>query len=71
MFLDDQELRLLTLPSERRLRALANELAKLPSPDAGPVQSIEIQVWATEFDRSNLAPSGFMLRSLTVEFNAR
>ena len=64
--LEKMELRVLTLPTKSNLRALAYELAEVPTPDAGPLQSIAVQVWATRFDPDNLEPSGFIMRSLEV-----
>ena len=65
--LEDLARRALTLPTASRLRALARELAELPSPDTGPAEAVEIQVWAPDFDRASLAPSGSMLRFIRVE----
>ncbi len=62
----DKIRRLLACPTDSALRALAVDLADLPSPDAGPLVAIEIQVWVTRFDPDNLAPSGSLLRSLEV-----
>jgi hypothetical protein len=58
--------RALALPAEGRLRALARALAELPSPDQGPPDRVELQVFATRFDPQTLAPSGVPLRSLRV-----
>ena len=57
---------LLACPTESALRALAADLVDIPSPDAGPLTAIEIQVWVTRFDPDNLAPSGVFLRSIEV-----
>jgi hypothetical protein len=57
---------LLACPTDAALRALAADLADLPSPDAGPLVAIEIQVWVTRFAPAHLTPSGSLLRSLEV-----
>jgi hypothetical protein len=53
-------------PSEANLRMLAAALADVPTPDVGPLEAIEIQVWATDYDPVTLAPTGSLLRSLKV-----
>ena len=58
--------RSLTLPSESNLHVLAAELVNVPTPDAGPLQAIEIQVWATQFAFDNLEPSGSLWRVVEV-----
>ena len=68
--LDSDLQRVLVFPTESALRSLAAELAYVPTPDAGPLEAIEIQVWATYFAPDNLAPSSVLLRSLTVHFDA-
>ncbi len=67
--LEEEALRALTLPSDKRLRALAQTLAELPSPDAGPLDAIEIQVWTPSFNAKTLTPFGTRLHSLRVPFN--
>jgi hypothetical protein len=69
--LDELALRAAALPSESRLGALGRELAKLPTPDKGPLEAIEIEVWATRFDPISLEPSGLLLRSFEVRFGER
>ena len=66
--LKDRERRVLTLPSDANLRALALELAKLPAPDHGPATGARIQVWRTRFDSNTLAPVGEIHRELKVSF---
>jgi len=61
--------RVLTLPSDSRLRALALQLALTPTPDEGLLEAIELQVWATQFDLDTLAPSSAQIRFLTVHMN--
>jgi hypothetical protein len=56
--------RLLTLPSRRRLRALADALADTPVPDHGPPLGVQVQVWSTRFDPETLTPSSAILREL-------
>lgn len=55
-------------PSEQRARRLAGVLAELPTPDAGPLQAIEVQVWATDHDRVTLRPSPRLVRSFRIPF---
>jgi hypothetical protein len=62
--------RVLVFPTESALRALAFELADVPTPDAGPLTAIEIQVWATHFDPNSLEPSGTLLRAIEVPIGA-
>ncbi len=64
----DQVRRVLTLPTVSRIHTLADTLAKLPSPDFGPLQAIEIQIWRTAFDPHTLEPSSALLRSFEVPF---
>ncbi len=61
----------LTFPSESALQALAAELVHVPTPDAGPLQAIEIQVWATRFDPDSLEPSSALLRAIEVPIETR
>ena len=63
--------RTLALPTEPRLRALAETLATLPTPDQGPLEAIEIQVFARRYDPATLAPSGELLRGVVVRFDER
>ena len=58
--------RVLTLPSDAQLQALAHQFADEPMPDEGPLEAIELQVWATQFDPTTLAPSSTPIRFLTV-----
>lgn len=58
--------RVLVLPSDAQLRALARQFAEAPTPDEGPLETIELQVWATQFDPDTLAPSSTPIRFLTV-----
>jgi hypothetical protein len=53
-------------PSEANLRVLAVALIDAPTPDDGPLEAIEIHVWSTNYDPITLAPTNFLLRSLTV-----
>jgi hypothetical protein len=64
--LRESELRALTLPTEGNLRRLADRLADEPTPDAGPLEAIVVQVWSTRFDPATLQPEATMLRSVTV-----
>jgi hypothetical protein len=58
--------RVLTLPSDAQLQALAHQFADEPTPDEGELEAIELQVWATQFDPDTLAPSSTPIRFLTV-----
>jgi hypothetical protein len=58
--------RVLTLPSDANLQAVAREFADIPTPDEGLLMAIELQVWATHYDPITLAPSSILLRALTV-----
>ena len=64
--LDTSVRRVLTLPSETHLRALARALAGLPAPEFGPPAAVRIQVWRTRFDPDTLAPRSELLRGLEV-----
>jgi hypothetical protein len=68
------ERRALALPDERRLRALALALAEHEAdaePEAGPPASIEIQVFATRYERATLGASGELLAALAVPLEER
>lgn len=54
------------LPGEARLRALAFDLAPSGDSEFEPPRSIRIDVFATRWDESTLAPSGVLLRSVEV-----
>ena len=58
--------RVLTLPSESNLRAVAEELAASPTRDHGPPRGVEVQVWRTRFDPDTLAPDSQILASLEL-----
>ena len=64
--LRDKVLRTLTLPTEANLRALANQLETLPTPDIGPLKAVELQVWRAHFDPDSLEPSSSLLRANEV-----
>lgn len=64
--LQDLERRARTLPSDANLRALARELARLPTPDHGPPTGVRIQVWRTRYHPETLAPESQLLRGLVV-----
>ncbi len=53
------------LPSRARLVALARRL-DADDPDFGRPAALEVQVYATRFDRETLAPRGVLLRSIEV-----
>jgi hypothetical protein len=69
--LEERALRAAALPTDLRLGELGRDLAEVPTPDEGALEAIEIQVWTTRFDPSNLEPSGFLLRSFEVRFGER
>lgn len=58
--------RVRAFPSEANLRALAFQLVDEPTPDAGPLEAIEVDVWTVDYDPTNLAPASSLLRSLRV-----
>jgi hypothetical protein len=62
------ERKVLTFPSESNLEKLAVELADVPTPDEAPLEAIEIQIWATYFDRDTLEPSSILFRHIDVKF---
>ncbi len=70
-YLRDQVRRVLTLPTLSRIHTLADTLATLPSPDFGPLQATEIQIWRTSFDPHSLEPSSTLVRSFEVSFADR
>jgi hypothetical protein len=70
-FLREAVRRACAFPSEARLQALAVELVNVPTPDAGPLEAIEIHVWSTHYDPITLASSGSLLRSLRVPIDRR
>jgi hypothetical protein len=59
----------LVFPTEPNLRAFAAALSSVPTPDDGPLQAIELQVWATHFAPDNLQPSSELLRAVTVRMD--
>lgn len=63
--------RVLTLPSDAQLQALAHQFADVPTPDEGPLEAIELQVWAMQFDPDILAPSSTPIRFFTGRMDAR
>jgi hypothetical protein len=69
--LRDRALKAAALPSDSVLEGLALELAEIPIPDAGPLESIVIQVWKTDYDTATLSPSGEIVKSLEVRFDGR
>ena len=69
--LQEMTRRVRAFPSEARLRALATALVDTPTPDVGPLEAIEIQVWSTDYDPVTLAPSGSLLRWLRVPIDGR
>ena len=61
--------RVRAFPSEANLRALASSLVDVSTPDVGPLEAIEIQVWSIAYDVVTLEPTGSLLRSLSVPIN--
>ena len=68
---EEAEKRLLTLPTDDRLRAFALDLAAHSHPDRGPVEAIELQIWTTRYDADTLEPGGTLLRGFTVRVDGR
>jgi hypothetical protein len=66
--------RALALPTDARLRPVAEALTRIEAeegdPDAAPVESIFLQVFRVEYD-ADLIPTGEMLRSFEVQFLER
>jgi hypothetical protein len=56
-------------PSEANLRVLASKLADEPTPDTGPLEAIEVNVWIVHYDPTNLTPASSLLHSLRVPFD--
>lgn len=69
-YLAELERKVLTFPSESNLEKLAAELADVPTPDEGPLEAIQIQVWATNFDSDTLEPSSVLFRHIDVKFKS-
>jgi hypothetical protein len=69
-YLAELERKVLTFPSESNLEKLALELADVPTPDEGPLEAIEIQIWATNFDSDTLEPSSTLYRHIDVKFKS-
>lgn len=61
----------LAFPSEAALRTLAAKLTNVPTPDAGPLLTIGIQVWATRFARDTLQPSSVLLQAFEIPIDTR
>ena len=61
---------MLTFPSDYNLEKLAVELADVPTPDEGPLEAIQIQIWATYFDSKTLEPSSILFRHIDVKFKS-
>ena len=59
----------LVFPTESNLRSFAAALSSVPTPDAGPLEAIELQVWATHFAPDNLQPSSELFRAVTVQMD--
>lgn len=66
--------RALALPTDARLRPVAEALAQIEAeagdPDAAPVESILLQVFRVEYD-ADLIPGGELLRSFEVPVQER
>ena len=69
-YLAELERKVLTFPSEANLEKLAAELADIPTPDEGPLEAIQIQIWATNFDSDTLEPSSILFRHIDVKFKS-
>lgn len=64
--------RALAFPSRGALEALARALAEAsePSADAGPLEAVEIQIFAVAFEPATLEPRGVLLRAERIAFDA-
>ena len=69
-YLAELERKVLTFPSDSILEKLAFELANIPTPDEGPLEAIQIQIWATDFDSKTLEPSSILFRHIDVKFKS-
>jgi hypothetical protein len=56
----------LALPSDARLRGLAEALVDAPSPDEGALEAIALQVFRPRLDPETLQPSGELVRGLDL-----
>jgi len=56
----------LALPSQANLRALAREVAALPTPDHGPASAVRLQIWQVRHDPVTLAPRSRLLRGFEL-----
>lgn len=62
--------RIRAFPSAARARQLALAVAGLPSPDAGRLAAIEVEVWAADHDAVTLRRTARLVRSFRVPFGA-
>lgn len=72
--LREAERHALALPDEQRLRTLGLALAEIEAdaePEAGPPESIEIQVFASRYDPATLGPSGERIGAHSVPLENR
>jgi hypothetical protein len=69
--LDEQALRVTTLPTTDSLRSLAAELAALEAGGQIIWDEIEIQVWAVDYTPQTLAPVGRLLKKERFNIAAR
>jgi hypothetical protein len=58
--------RTLSFPSKHALERLGQRLGAERDPVWGRPDAVEVQVWATRFERGSLAPSAYLLRALEV-----
>jgi len=59
--------RVLALPSDARLRALADEIAQLPTPDEGELERVTVQVFARNYAHDGLASGWRLLRGVEID----
>ena len=59
--------RALVLPTEKRLKALGREIARIEAAPAGaPIVSVRIAVWRLDYDPRTLAPQLEVLRDVII-----
>lgn len=67
--LETDLLHVLVFPTESNLRSFAVALSSVPTPDAGRLEAIELQIWATHFAPDNLQPASELFRAVTVQMD--
>lgn len=68
--LDDEVLRAATLPSDYRLRRLADSISMLEADSSFTWDEAVIEVFSVRYDTESLTPEGVLLRAARFEFPA-